>query len=148
MKWSTNGSLSPAARLRRRVDVWAVKLRVMPRVVRVQRMARKWGSCSTVGTITLAVDLDDESERFQDFVIVHELLHLKVPNHGRLFKALMTVHVPNWRSMDIAKSDRKLLDGECFGTRVHAGAVRSPVPNQLSRTTLRRRKQRSGHRLW
>jgi predicted metal-dependent hydrolase len=42
MKWSTNGSLSPAARLKRRVDVWAVKLRVMPRIIRVQRMTRKW----------------------------------------------------------------------------------------------------------
>jgi Protein of unknown function DUF45 len=49
----------------------------------IQRMTRKWGSCSTAGTITLAIDLDDESQRFQDFVIVHELLHLKVPNHGR-----------------------------------------------------------------
>ena len=34
---------------------------------------------------------------FQDFVIVHELLHFRVPNHGRLFKALMTAHVPGWR---------------------------------------------------
>lgn len=85
------------------MDAWAVKLRVMPRAVRVQRMTRKWGSCSTAGTITLAIDLDDESEGFQDFVIVHELLHLKVPNHGRLFKALMTAHVPKWRTLDAAR---------------------------------------------
>mgnify|MGYP001453105727 CR=1 FL=1 len=103
MKWSTNGSLSPTARLKRRVDVWVVKLRVMPRVVRVQRMTRKWGSCSIAGTITLAIDLDDEDERFQDFVIAHELLHLKVPNHGRLFKALMTTHVPDWRLQDVQR---------------------------------------------
>lgn len=103
MKWSTNGSLSPAARLRRRVDTWAVKLRVMPRVVRVQRMTRKWGSCSRAGTITLAIDLDDESPGFQDFVIVHELVHLKVPNHGRLFKALMAAYVPSWRTFDVIR---------------------------------------------
>ena len=103
MKWSTNGSLTPSARLKRRVDMWAVKLRVMPRVVRVQRMTRKWGSCSTAGTITLAIDLDSKNEAFRDFVIVHELLHLKVPNHSRLFKALMTAHVPRWRVMDTAR---------------------------------------------
>jgi predicted metal-dependent hydrolase len=123
MKWSTNGSLSPAARLKRRVDVWAVKLRVMPRTVRVQRMTRKWGSCSTVGTITLAIDLDDEAERFQDFVIVHELLHLKVPNHGRLFKALITAHVPNWRAMDMLRraGGKPLADPESHraSTQVH-----------------------------
>ena len=103
MKWSTNGSLTPSARLNRRLDAWAVKLRVMPRAVRVQRMTRKWGSCSTAGRITLASDLDDESEAFQDFVIVHELVHLRVPNHSRLFKALMTLYVPSWRAQDIER---------------------------------------------
>jgi predicted metal-dependent hydrolase len=108
MKWSTNGSLSPAARLKRRVDFWAVKLRMMPRVVRVQRMTRKWGSCSIEGTITLAIDLDEQREAFQDFVIVHELLHLKVPNHSRLFKALMTAHVPGWRAQDTARQSNQM----------------------------------------
>lgn len=107
MKWPTNGSLTPAARLKRRVDQWTLKLRVMPRVVRVQRMTRKWGSCSTVGTISLAVDLDEEDGGFQDFVIVHELLHLKVPNHGRLFKALMTAYVPLWREHELARRGRR-----------------------------------------
>jgi predicted metal-dependent hydrolase len=46
-------------------------------------MTRKWGSCSTAGTITLAADLSDQAVGFQDFVIAHELLHLRVPNHGR-----------------------------------------------------------------
>lgn len=103
MKWPTDRCLTPAARLRRRTDAWAVKLRVMPRSVRVQRMTRKWGSCSMSGTVTLAMDLDDKSEAFQDFVIAHELLHLKVPNHGRLFKALMTTHIPDWREHDVRR---------------------------------------------
>jgi predicted metal-dependent hydrolase len=89
--------------LRNRIDAWASKLRVTPRVVRIQRMTRKWGSCSTCGTITLATDLIEQDRHFQDFVVVHELLHLRVPNHGRLFKALMTVHVPGWRSFDVMR---------------------------------------------
>jgi predicted metal-dependent hydrolase len=95
-------------RLRQRVDYWCDRLKVEPRVIRVQRMTRKWGSCSMSGTITLAADLADQRGDFQDFVIVHELLHLKVPNHGRLFKALMTAHVPNWRSMDMPVKARPL----------------------------------------
>jgi predicted metal-dependent hydrolase len=109
MKWSTNGSLTPAARLKRRVDAWAVKLRVMPRVIQVRRMTRKWGSCSETGMVTLAIDLDEQSTDFQDFVIVHELLHLKVPNHGRLFKALMTAHVPKWRAMDASRQGARTV---------------------------------------
>lgn len=66
-------------------------------------MTRKWGSCSTSGIVTFAIDLVDQAPGFQNFVIAHELLHLRVPNHGRLFKALMTAHVPNWRRHDINK---------------------------------------------
>jgi predicted metal-dependent hydrolase len=66
-------------------------------------MTRKWGSCSTAGTITLALELNDQRMDFQDFVIAHELLHLHVPNHGRFFKVLMTTHVPSWRSQDVRK---------------------------------------------
>jgi hypothetical protein len=40
-------------------------------------------------------------------VIAHELLHLKVPNHGRLFKALMTAHVPKWRDHEVARRQRR-----------------------------------------
>lgn len=93
-------SLYPAQELRRRALAWAVKLRVNPRVIRVQEMRRKWGSCSSAGTVTLASDLVDQDARFQDFVIAHELLHLRVPTHGRLFKALMSAHVPGWRKLE------------------------------------------------
>ena len=54
----------------------------------MQEMRRKWGSCSSAGTITLARDLAAQDRRFQDYVIVHELLHLRLPTHGRVFKAL------------------------------------------------------------
>ncbi len=96
----------PAQDLRCRVLAWAVKLKVNPRVIRVQKMRRKWGSCSAAGTITLAVDLLDQDERFQDYVIVHELLHLRYAHHGRLFKALLSAHVPDgWRWENVSQRE-------------------------------------------
>jgi predicted metal-dependent hydrolase len=89
--------------MKERVALWASRLRVKPRLVRIQPMTRKWGSCSTAGTITLASDLQEQEAGFQDFVIAHELLHLRVPNHSHLFKALMTAHLPGWREFDIAR---------------------------------------------
>lgn len=86
--------------IRSRVTDWARRLNVRPRLVRVRRMTRKWGSCSTSGVVTLADDLADQRPGFQDFVIAHELLHLRVPNHGKLFKALLTAHVPGWKKHD------------------------------------------------
>jgi predicted metal-dependent hydrolase len=99
-------SLFPVQDLRRRVLAWAVKLKVNPRAIRVQHMSRKWGSCSTTGIVTLAVDLVDQDEAFQDYVIVHELLHLRYANHGRMFKALMGAHVPGWRTIEQAQTGR------------------------------------------
>ena len=84
-------------RLRQRVQYWSQRLKAEARVIRVQRMTRKWGSCSTTGIVTLADDLVEQEAGFQDFVIVHELLHLSVPSHGRLFRALLTAHIPAWR---------------------------------------------------
>lgn len=93
----------PEQDLRRRVLAWAVKLKVNPHAVRIKDMRHKWGSCSSAGTITLAIDLLDQDEAFQDYVIVHELLHLRYANHGRMFKALMSAHVPGWRRWEVAR---------------------------------------------
>lgn len=93
-------SLFPAQELKRRTLSWATRLRVNPKVIRVQEMRRKWGSCSSTGTVTLASDLAAQDPRFQDYVIVHELLHLRLSTHGRVFKALMSVHVPGWQAME------------------------------------------------
>lgn len=89
-----NGAM---ADFKERVRAWAHRVRVSPMQIRVQRMSRKWASCSARGWCTFAADLVDESRAFQDYVIVHELLHLKVPNHGRVFWSLLSAHVPGWR---------------------------------------------------
>ena len=86
--------------LKGRVRHWSELLRVKPKLVRLYPMRRKWGSCSSAGVVTLAIDLADRDEDFRDFVIAHELLHLRYPHHSRLFKAIMTMHIPNWRQLD------------------------------------------------
>ena len=84
------------AGLKHRVDQWASKIGVTPVRVQVQHMTRKWASCSPGGRISLSRDLLREDTAFQQVVIVHELLHLRVPNHGKLFKSLMNAFVPGW----------------------------------------------------
>jgi hypothetical protein len=69
-----------------------LRIGVAPTRVQVRGMARKWASCSSKGLVTLSSDLLSEDSEFVDYVIVHELLHLQVPNHGRLFRALLTAY--------------------------------------------------------
>jgi hypothetical protein len=45
------------------------------------------------------MDLLQEKPDFQEYVIVHELLHLQVPNHGRLFKSLLRAYLPEWETI-------------------------------------------------
>lgn len=66
-------------------------------------MTRKWGSCSTTGVVTLSDDLTSRPVKFQEYVIAHELLHLKVKNHGKLFRASMGAYFPGWRAQDLQR---------------------------------------------
>jgi len=47
--------------------------------------------------VTFSLDLLEEASSFQDYVIVHELIHLKVPNHGKLFSSLLSAHLPGYK---------------------------------------------------
>lgn len=84
------------ASFKTRVQRWASTLGVEPRRVQIQRMTTKWASCSSTGRVCFSRDLLSEDPTFQEVVIVHELLHLLVPNHGKLFRSLMTAYVPAW----------------------------------------------------
>jgi predicted metal-dependent hydrolase len=71
------------------VAVWARRVGVTYRELHVRPMKRKWASCSSRGRLTFDADLPKQPAAFRAEAIVHELLHLKVPNHGRLFSALL-----------------------------------------------------------
>ena len=82
-----------AALLKAEVATLARQVGVAPKEIHVRPMARKWASCSSVGRLTFDVDLLRRPASFRREVIVHELLHLKVPNHGRLFRSLVRAHL-------------------------------------------------------
>ena len=75
------------------VKVWAERIDIELREIHVRPMKRKWGSCSTNGRASFSTDLLGQSAEFRREAIVHELLHFKVPNHGRLFRALLKANL-------------------------------------------------------
>jgi predicted metal-dependent hydrolase len=79
---------------------WAHQLEVQVRAVSFRKMRRKWASCSTAGRLTFDESLLSKPRDVQDYVIVHELLHLRVPNHGRLWKSLMRVHLGEYEALE------------------------------------------------
>lgn len=66
----------------------------------IRKMKTRWGSCNTkTHRISFNLHLARVSKRCLDYIILHELLHVKIPNHGQAFKANMDKYMPNWREI-------------------------------------------------
>lgn len=83
-----------------RVQEWAEKLEVQVNSIAVRPMSNKWASCSTNGNLNFNVELLELDNDLSDYVIVHELLHFFVPNHGRVWKSLMRVHLGEFEAVE------------------------------------------------
>jgi hypothetical protein len=89
-----------------RVREWAVKLDTPYRAISVRPMKNKWASYSQKGSLTFNIELLTMNRKVSDYVIVHELLHVRVPNHGKLWRSLMRAHLGDYeRSEKLLKEN-------------------------------------------
>jgi len=65
----------------------------------IRTMKRRWGSCSNKGVITLSTELIKLSDIYIEYVIVHELCHLKHHNHGMQYYKLLSEVFPEWKTV-------------------------------------------------
>ena len=75
----------------------AERLGVAYRRIRIGGQRTLWGSCSPGGTLSFNWRLVLAPAEVLDYVVVHELCHLRVPNHSRRFWALVEERRPHWR---------------------------------------------------
>lgn len=74
--------------LRQTVVDWAGKIGVKVGQIHVRAMKNKWASCSTAGRVTIDISALRLDKPLVDYIVVHELLHLRIPNHGKLWKSM------------------------------------------------------------
>lgn len=64
--------------------------------LQIRNLSKRWGSLTKKGTIILNRDLIRASSRYIDYVITHELCHLKYPNHSANFYRFLSSIMPDW----------------------------------------------------
>lgn len=88
------------------LPLWSERTGLVPSGWTVRDMTSRWGSCNTkTGKITLNLQLVHFPSICLEYVILHELAHLKVHGHGPDFKALLTEYMPDW------KARKQLMNG-------------------------------------
>jgi predicted metal-dependent hydrolase len=79
------------------VRIWSPLVGAEPCAVLVRAQRRRWGSCSTRGVLRLNWRLVLTPPELIDYVVVHELAHLRVPNHSPAFWAEVARVLPDWK---------------------------------------------------
>ncbi|KAB1661471.1 M48 family metallopeptidase [Pseudoclavibacter sp. CFCC 13796] len=76
----------------------------LPRPTWTPRLMRtRWGSCTpATRRIRFSLELARYDDAYVEYVVVHELVHLRVHNHGAEFQAMMSAALPAWRRLRAA----------------------------------------------
>lgn len=69
------------------------------KTISVKNQKTRWGSCSRRGNLNFNYRIVDLPAHLADYIVVHELCHLKEFNHGQKFWALVAQVFPNHREM-------------------------------------------------
>lgn len=75
----------------------------------IKHNVSNWGSCSAKKNINLNLNLMRLPEELRDYVMLHELCHLKHLNHGPEFHALLESVCPNHRQLSKSLKDYTLI---------------------------------------
>jgi predicted metal-dependent hydrolase len=95
-RWQRRELRAAATRL---LDHWAPRMGVEYEFLGIRRMSTRWGSCVPERRrVWLNLALVTRPPDLIEYVVVHELAHLRVPSHGAAFKELMTTQLPDWPS--------------------------------------------------
>ena len=98
------------ALVKERLIHWNAHYRLSIGRVAIRNQKSRWGSCSKKGNLNFNYKLAYLPPRLRDYIIIHEICHIKEFNHGREFWRLVGETVPDWK--EARKELRKIERGE------------------------------------
>jgi hypothetical protein len=78
-------------------DHWAARMGVRFKSITIRDQKTRWGSCSSRGTLSFNWRLVMAPQAVQAYVVIHELAHLKQPNHSPAFWQVVAQHFPEYK---------------------------------------------------
>ncbi|NOT10774.1 MAG: M48 family metallopeptidase [Methylococcaceae bacterium] len=95
------------------VDQHAGKYRLYPRNITIKRQKSRWGSCGIHNDISINWLLSLAPKQILEYVVVHELCHIREKNHSRQFWALVSEHLPDYQQhrLWLKKNGARLMMG-------------------------------------
>lgn len=99
--------------IKEKVEKWNAKLDVSHNRITIRGQKTRWGSCSHKGNISFNWKLIMTPESVIDYVVIHELTHLRVMNHSKWFWQLVAQRCPGWKERRkwLKKHGAELLAG-------------------------------------
>lgn len=79
------------------IEKYTKLLKETPNKVRIKDINYAWGSCSSKRNITINKKLAKKDEKVIEYVILHEMCHLKYMNHAKEFWDLVETHMPEYK---------------------------------------------------
>lgn len=81
-----------------KIEYYKVKMNVSPENFGIRKVKTKWGSCNdTSKTLWFNIELAKKPKECIEYIVVHELVHLKERSHNKNFILLMNKYYPNWQ---------------------------------------------------
>jgi len=80
-----------------KVAYWSKKMGMTPTGIKITSARKRYGSCSEKNSLCFSCFLMQCPEAAIDLVVVHELCHIKVRNHGPDFYALLAQYLPDYK---------------------------------------------------
>lgn len=80
------------------IEKYAKLLKQMPNKVRIKDIKYAWGSCSSNRNITINKKLATKDEKIIEYVVLHEMCHLKYMNHSKAFWNLVGTYMPEHKT--------------------------------------------------
>ncbi|BDY11795.1 hypothetical protein HCR_01070 [Hydrogenimonas cancrithermarum] len=83
--------------LAERTAYWSQKMALVPKALKFRRYKSRWGCCSADNVITLNTALLRYEMRLIDYVVIHELAHIRHKHHQKAFWELVAHYEPEWK---------------------------------------------------